>query len=250
MAESGVSIVIQHGHVVTETGLDPIAAIDLAFGKSERRADLIDVVISGFWLMGFTHNLNVQMRTGGMTGLTNLPKVVAHPHLITFDQMFGGEILHVGKPNVVIASLIQNDDRVAPTPIVSFVAAIVVGEVCEAIANLNDGSVNRGEYTLPKGIVVSTLATIKVDGITQVPRVSVGTVLPLGAIPVGAVMKRHEDERAGICLTSEEANPKEKGGHNRDFSVSHPDLLARLNVPVLGHSPQKHHAWKDHPGCP
>lgn len=146
--------------------------------------------------------------------------------------MCGREVLHVSETDVVIPALVQDDDGVAPAVVVGGIAARVVGEIREPVTDFDDLTVDRREEILPEGVVVGAMPAVEIDAVTQGALVGVGGVLPLRTVPVVAVLKRHEDERAGICLTSKEANPKEKGDHNRDFSVSHLALLARLNVPV------------------
>lgn len=61
VAERGLAVVIQHGHVVAETGLDPVAGVDVALGEGEEGGGLSDHIIP---LLGLAHHLNVQMGTG------------------------------------------------------------------------------------------------------------------------------------------------------------------------------------------
>lgn len=103
------------------------------------------------------------------------------------------------------------------------------------MTDLDDLTIDRREQILPKCFVlfaVGTSVLVEIDAVGQLPIVRKGAILALRTVPVVTVLERHEDEWAGIRLTTEAANPKEKGNHNCDLSVSHPDLLARLSVPV------------------
>lgn len=61
MAKRDLAVVVQHGHVVAETGFDPISGVDFALGKGEGEGPLINNVIP---ILGLAHHLNVEMRTG------------------------------------------------------------------------------------------------------------------------------------------------------------------------------------------
>lgn len=136
-----LGIVVQHGSFANQRRSDPFERVKLPFRKRER---------FGRPTRRF-HDLNMEVRTGGIPGLSKFSQIISLLNPITHIEMIERSMLHMSETNIISARLIPNHDGIPPTIVIGRVGTRVVRKVVDPITDLHDPPANRRIQILPIG---------------------------------------------------------------------------------------------------